>query len=132
FMAAVAQPAQQLGRLVGRNAAGYAQHDALCGLRCGHRKSPTQTRCSILPEALAPSAGRRRLPGPRYSPSRPVGIFEDNIGMSIKHWPAQERPREKLSRNGAQSLSDAELLAIFLGSGVLGEDAVIRARRLLA
>ena len=52
--------------------------------------------------------------------------------MSIKHWPAQERPREKLSRNGAQSLSDAELLAIFLGSGVRGEDAVSRARRLLA
>lgn len=52
--------------------------------------------------------------------------------MSIKHWPEQERPREKLARQGAQALSDAELLAIFLGSGVRGEDAVSRARRLLA
>ncbi|MCK7592535.1 RadC family protein [Pseudomarimonas salicorniae] len=51
--------------------------------------------------------------------------------MSIKHWPAQERPREKLAGRGAQALSDAELLAIFLGSGVRGEDAVSRARRLL-
>lgn len=52
--------------------------------------------------------------------------------MSIKDWPTQERPREKLARHGAQALSDAELLAIFLGSGVRGEDAVSRARRLLA
>lgn len=51
--------------------------------------------------------------------------------MSIKHWPSEERPREKLVRHGAQALSDAELLAIFLGSGVRGEDAVSRARRLL-
>lgn len=34
--------------------------------------------------------------------------------MSIKDWPAQERPREKLLQQGAQALTDAELLAIFL------------------
>ena len=33
--------------------------------------------------------------------------------MSIKDWPSQERPRERLLKQGAKSLSDAELLAIF-------------------
>ncbi len=51
--------------------------------------------------------------------------------MSIKHWPAGERPREKLLRHGVQSLSEAELLAICFGSGVPGEDAVGFARSLL-
>jgi len=37
--------------------------------------------------------------------------------MSIKDWPAQERPREKLLEHGAQALTDAELLAIFLCTG---------------
>ncbi len=36
---------------------------------------------------------------------------------SIKQWPEQERPRERLLNQGAESLSDAELLAIFLRSG---------------
>lgn len=52
--------------------------------------------------------------------------------MGIKQWPSEERPRERLRRGGAGVLSDAELLAIFLGSGGRGEDAVARARRLLA
>lgn len=51
--------------------------------------------------------------------------------MGIRDWPAAERPREKLLRSGANSLSDAELLAVFLGSGSRGEDAVGSARRLL-
>lgn len=51
--------------------------------------------------------------------------------MSIRHWPAAERPREKLLDNGAGSLSDAELLAIFLRTGVAGCSAVELARRLL-
>ncbi len=51
--------------------------------------------------------------------------------MSIRHWPADERPREKLLRQGSSALSDAELLAIFLGSGGRGEDAVARGRQLL-
>ncbi len=38
--------------------------------------------------------------------------------MSIKQWPEMERPREKLLHKGADTLSDAELLAIFLRSGV--------------
>jgi DNA repair protein RadC len=52
--------------------------------------------------------------------------------MHIRDWPEGERPREKLLAHGAGSLSDAELLAIFLGSGSAGRDAVSAARELLA
>ncbi|PNS08889.1 RadC family protein [Solilutibacter silvestris] len=51
--------------------------------------------------------------------------------MHIRDWPEHERPREKLLRSGAAHLSDAELLALFLGSGVRGQDAVATARTLL-
>ena len=52
--------------------------------------------------------------------------------MNISHWPLEERPREKLLAQGAATLSDAELLAIFLGSGSRGQTAVDLGRRLLA
>ncbi len=51
--------------------------------------------------------------------------------LSIKHWPEQERPRERLIQNGAGSLSDAELLAIFLRSGSQQHSAVELARLLI-
>ena len=51
--------------------------------------------------------------------------------MGIRDWPAAERPREKLLSQGAGALSDAELLAIFLRTGVSGCDAVELARHLL-
>jgi DNA repair protein RadC len=51
--------------------------------------------------------------------------------MAIKDWPADDRPREKLLRTGPQALSDAELLAIFLRTGVTGLSAVDLARQLL-
>lgn len=51
--------------------------------------------------------------------------------MAISDWPAAERPREKLLGRGAQALSDAELLAIFLRTGVAGKTAVDLARDLL-
>jgi len=51
--------------------------------------------------------------------------------MAITDWPASERPREKLMAHGAASLSDAELLAIFLRVGVVGKSAVDLARDLL-
>ncbi|WP_425534904.1 UPF0758 domain-containing protein, partial [Xanthomonas oryzae] len=44
--------------------------------------------------------------------------------MHIHDWPTNERPREKLLARGATALSDAELLAIFVGSGLRGQDAV--------
>ncbi len=52
--------------------------------------------------------------------------------MSIRDWPAAERPREKLLEQGSGSLSDAELLAIFLRTGVSGKSAVDLARHLLS
>jgi len=51
--------------------------------------------------------------------------------MAISHWPSAERPREKLCAQGPASLSDAELLAIFLRTGVRGKTAVDLARELL-
>lgn len=51
--------------------------------------------------------------------------------MSITDWPVGERPREKLLQRGAAALSDAELLAIFLRTGVVGKSAVDLARELL-
>ncbi|PHV10633.1 RadC family protein [Chitinimonas sp. BJB300] len=51
--------------------------------------------------------------------------------MPITDWPADERPREKLLARGATSLSDAELLAIFLRVGLPGKSAVDLARELL-
>ena len=51
--------------------------------------------------------------------------------MSIKDWPEGERPREKLLALGARALSDAELLAIFLRTGIPGLSAVDLARSLL-
>ena len=51
--------------------------------------------------------------------------------MAIKDWPAAERPREKLLTKGPESLSDAELLAIFLRTGVAGQSAVDVARECL-
>ncbi|MRW83226.1 DNA repair protein RadC [Pseudoduganella sp. FT26W] len=44
--------------------------------------------------------------------------------MTINEWPKDQRPRERLIREGAGALSDAELLAIFLRVGVRGQDAV--------
>ncbi|WP_343212462.1 UPF0758 domain-containing protein, partial [Arenimonas sp.] len=52
--------------------------------------------------------------------------------MHIRDWPEGERPREKLLALGAARLSDAELLAVFLGSGLRGQSAVALGRRLLA
>lgn len=51
--------------------------------------------------------------------------------MSISDWPEHERPREKLLRQGASALSDAELLAIFLRTGIAGKTAVDIARECL-
>ncbi|MFA7558393.1 MAG: DNA repair protein RadC [Hydrogenophaga sp.] len=52
--------------------------------------------------------------------------------MAISDWPLAERPREKLLQRGAEALSDAELLAIFLRTGVRGKTAVDLAREVLA
>lgn len=51
--------------------------------------------------------------------------------LSIKQWAEQERPREKLLEKGRHALSDAELIAILLGSGTRNESAVELARKVL-
>ncbi len=51
--------------------------------------------------------------------------------MAITDWPEGDRPREKLLQRGAAALSDAELLAIFLRTGVKGKSAVDLAREML-
>jgi len=51
--------------------------------------------------------------------------------VAITDWPEGERPREKLLTRGAPALSDAELLAIFLRTGVRGKSAVDLGREML-
>ncbi len=55
----------------------------------------------------------------------------DDTKKSIKHWPEQDQPREKLMANGASSLSDSELIAILLVTGVKDQSAIDVARDLL-
>jgi DNA repair protein RadC len=55
----------------------------------------------------------------------------DKIQGGIKGWPVMERPRERLIQNGSESLSDAELVAILLRSGIPGKDSVQLARDLI-
>ena len=52
--------------------------------------------------------------------------------MGIADWPLQERPRERMLAQGAGSLSDAELVAVCLRSGIRGKSAVDLARELIA
>ena len=55
-----------------------------------------------------------------------------NSKLTIVDWAEEDRPREKLERLGPQALSDAELLAILIGSGSPKEDAVSLMKRILA
>jgi len=52
--------------------------------------------------------------------------------MTIKHWADTDKPREKMIAQGKATLSNAELLAILLGSGSANESAVELSRRILA
>ncbi len=58
--------------------------------------------------------------------------MEQNKKLSIREWPEDERPREKVLRNGASSLSKSELLAILIGSGNAEESAVELMKKVLA
>ncbi len=53
------------------------------------------------------------------------------LPSSIAAWAEEDRPREKMLLKGRQALTDAELLAILLGSGSVGESAVALAQRIL-
>lgn len=57
-------------------------------------------------------------------------MLQDKIN-SIKNWPSDDRPRERLLRSGAGALSNSELLAILLRTGVRGTSALDLARRIM-
>jgi DNA repair protein RadC len=58
--------------------------------------------------------------------------IEDNNPMNIKSWSPEDRPREKFLSKGTSALSDAELIAILLGSGTAKLSAVDVAKKVLA
>jgi DNA repair protein RadC len=78
---------------------------------------------AVIPSLATPSPATSSPGSPAKAPPRP---------MSIRKWPRSERPREKLLERGPQALSDAELLALLLGSGIKGHSAVDVARSLIA
>lgn len=57
-------------------------------------------------------------------------IYEQKLG--IKHWAEADRPREKMMLHGRRQLTDAELIAILIGSGNRNESAVDLSKRILA
>lgn len=61
----------------------------------------------------------------------PIQFSQNGVLMPITDWPLEDRPREKLLHKGEQSLTDAELLAIFLKNGTREKTALDIARELL-
>ncbi|MGB3608282.1 MAG: DNA repair protein RadC [Psychroserpens sp.] len=59
-------------------------------------------------------------------------MVDKHISFSIKNWSQDDQPREKLRDKGKDTLSDAELIAILLGSGNRNENAVALSKRILA
>lgn len=79
----------------------------------------------------------RDATGPAYTDSSPVQgavivPFNRVVRTTIKHWPREDRPRDKLLDHGPGALTNAELLAIVLRTGARGETALDQARMLLA
>ncbi len=74
---------------------------------------------------------QNKPPNASETESEDICLNHKNI-RSMKDWPQGERPREKLLLHGAQYLSNAELLAIFLRTGTLGKNVVDMARELLS
>jgi len=58
-------------------------------------------------------------------------MLTDDKRLTIREWAEDDRPREKMLRKGSNSLSDAELLAILIGSGNRDESAVELSRRVM-
>src|SRR5690606_29807808 len=82
--------------------------------------------------ATAHGGGGRRLSGARpwKCPGGPATVR--GMPAPITSWPLRERPRERLLHAGASALSDRELLAILIGSGVRGASAAELATELLS
>ncbi len=58
--------------------------------------------------------------------------MEENNSLSIRNWAEDDKPREKLMHKGKSVLSDAELIAILIGSGSRNESAVELSKRILS
>lgn len=58
--------------------------------------------------------------------------MSENTYFPIRHWSEEDQPREKLALKGKAALSDAELIAILIGSGSQNESAVALSQRILA
>ena len=58
--------------------------------------------------------------------------MSENTYFPIRHWSEEDKPREKLLHKGKTMLSDAELIAILIGSGSRNESAVALSQRILA
>src|SRR5690606_39410531 len=133
--AGIAQATHQFHGLVRGHAAGDAQQHAApfqrpvrSGSRSLHRPelSLRHNRLPAYPNGSFPPMSPR--PCRRFTVPSPLPVSPP---MQIRDWPAAERPREKMVARGASVLSDAELLAIFLGSVLRGQDPVATARALL-
>lgn len=57
--------------------------------------------------------------------------MEEYSNLKIKDWALEDRPREKLIKKGVQSLSDAEIIALLIGSGTRNETAVELSKKVL-
>src|SRR5947208_14178165 len=82
---------------------------------------PVIPRSSFLPVNVM--AGRSFMDSKGYEENAPA--------MGISSWPASERPRERLLAKGAGALTDAELVAVLLRTGVRGKSAVDLAREMI-
>lgn len=85
----------------------------------------TIMQCDVRPRA------DNRHDKPDAASLRKGDILASGKPMPIKDWPESERPRERMLSHGPAMLSDAELLAIFLRTGVAGASALDLARALL-
>lgn len=82
----------------------------------------------VQPPQAPPAPVSQTPPAP---PSSPPPLSSDDPKGSIRNWKPDDRPREKLIQRGATALTDAELLAILLGSGSRNQSAVELGRYLL-
>ncbi|MGI4984495.1 MAG: RadC family protein [Janthinobacterium lividum] len=94
--------------------------------RPGHEATGAPVRRASGPRG-GRSARRARTGGDATLPYTPP----DGYAGGIRHWPAAERPRERLYASGAQALSDGELLALFVRTGIPGRNAVDVGRAML-
>src|SRR5207253_9656509 len=80
----------------------------------------------------APSAPRAHTPSKRKPLTRHQSSSrQSSMQELIADLPLDDRPREKMRMHGPESLSDAELIALLLGSGTRGKNAIQLARELL-